>query len=325
MKLLALLPLIFLLAGCPAPEPALAPPSPVSSDDLDAATPVSLVLNGLPSEMHAGYYHGLAKDGYRRLGLELVIWEGDGERPPEPVGATFVIVDADVLLKERENGNRLVAICAPFQLNPTCVAVRRDSNINNLAQLRNVTLHGDADGTPIRFLRSIYGLDGVKFANPSADFASMLGDPKAAAIANVMRDPLIFKRNNIPIRVLPLTAADFNPYPAVLAAHEDLLAADPELVRLMVRATIRAWLGYLAQPEIANARLIATNEALDADLLTFSAQQAGKLILADEAQDGILGMMSVNRWAKLQEQLTALKLLQGTEPVTAALTTRFLR
>jgi NitT/TauT family transport system substrate-binding protein len=275
--------------------------------------------------MHAGYYHGLAKAGYRHLGLELIIWHGKGERPPVPEGATFVIVDADVLLKERENGNKLVAICAPFQLNPTCVAVRRDSNINNLAQLRHLTLHGDADGTPIRFLRSTYGLDGVKFETSAADFASMLGDPKAAAIANVMRDPLTFKRNNIPIRVLPLTAADFNPYPSVLAAHEDLLNSDPELVRLMVRATMRAWLGYLAKPEIANQQLIAENETLDPDYLAFAAQQAGKLILADEAEDGILGMMSVNRWAKLQEQLTTLKLLQGTEPVTAALTTRFLR
>jgi ABC-type nitrate/sulfonate/bicarbonate transport system substrate-binding protein len=286
---------------------------------------VSLVLNGTPSEMHAGYYHGLAKGGFRHLGIELVIWEGQGERPPIPEGATFVIVDADVLLKERENGNRLVAICAPFQLNPICVAVRRDSNISNLAQLRHVTLHGDADGVPIRFLRSTYGLDGVKFAQPTADFAAMLGDPQAVAVANVMRDPLIFKRNNIPIRVLPLTAAEFNPYPSVLAAHEDLLNTDPELVRLMVRATMRAWLGYLAKPEIANERLLTENDTLDADFLAFAAQQAGKLILADEAQDGILGMMSVNRWAKLQEQLTALKLLQGTEPVTAALTTRFLR
>jgi ABC-type nitrate/sulfonate/bicarbonate transport system substrate-binding protein len=325
VKSFTLLPLFLLFAGCPSPEPVPTAPPPPETATPSETVSVGLVLNGAPSEMHAGYYHGLAKDWFQHIGIDLVIWHGKGDRPPIPEDATFVVVDADVLLQEREQGNRLVAIFAPFQINPTCVAVRRDSNISNLAQLREITLYGDADGLPIRFLRSTYGLDGVKFADPTADFAAMLGDPKAAAVANVLRDPLTFKRNNISIRVLPLSAAEFNLYPAVLAAHEDLLNKDPELVRQMVKAAMRSWLGYLAKPEVANTRLMTENEALDADFLAFAGQQSAKLILAGEAEDGILGMMSVNRWAKIQEQLVALKLVQGGEPVTAAFSTRFLR
>jgi NitT/TauT family transport system substrate-binding protein len=94
----------------------------------------------------------------------------------------------------------------------------------------------------------------------------------------------------------------------------------PDLVAKFVRASIRGWQAYLADPTATNALLLTLNPALNPAQEAYSAQalREGSFVTGSDIAGPQTGHMTANRWQTSYEQLKALGILHG--PVNPAAT-----
>ena len=314
-------------AGCGGDGPNAREASP----GVAASAPirVELQLNWFPEAEHGGYYAALVHGYYREEGLEVVILPGGPDTPVIPEVARgripFGISNADSLLLARAQQADVVALLAPMQHSPRCIMVHAQSGIERLQDLRGVTLAMSESSAFSHFLRRRLPLEGVQVVPYPGNIARFLDDLRYAQQAYVFSEPYLAKRAGADPRALMVSDLGFNPYTSVLFARRELIGRQPELARRMVRASVRGWERYLADPEETNRYIRSLNEAMELDVLAYGARALRPLVLDATARRRGVGTMSLARWRELEAQLIeAGQLKPARARVEEAFTTRFL-
>ena len=111
----------------------------------------------------------------------------------------------------------------------------------------------------------------------------------------------------------------------MLIATEERIAAEPELVGAVVRASVKGWEKYLAEPEATNRHINSLNPEMGMDILAYGAAESIAMVLDPVAQQNGLGSMTLQRWQELLEQMVTVDLIKdGVVDPTAVFTNRFL-
>jgi NitT/TauT family transport system substrate-binding protein len=321
--------LAVLWCGCSAEPVDSVAPARVTGSKADKLRPVRLALNWFPESEHGGYYHAQIKGLYAKRGLDVEIIKGGPGTPVEVEVGTgrvaFGIVNADKILSTRANGVPIVGLMAPFQISPRCIIVRESSPVQALADLRDLNLIANPTKPYIKYLQRRYGLEGVRITPYKGGMATFLADETAAVQGYVTSEPLVLRRRDVAVRVLPVSDSGYNPYTSVLVTSERMIAEEPDLVADMVKASQLGWLAYLTEPAHANAEIMRLNPEMDGETLRFGADQLKGLMISGDAEKGVFGMMTEGRWRTLRDQLVECDVIQDVgEPVTTAFTTHFL-
>ena len=311
-----------LLAGCgvesaPDEEPA------------SGLTRVKLALNWFPEAEHGGFYAALVHDYYRQQGLEVQILGGG---PDAPViqrvatgGVEFGITNADDVLNTRAQEAPVVALMAPYQINPRCIMVHAQSGITRIEDLENITLALSQRPAFSHYLRRKFSFEGVTIVPYPGNVTQFLMNPDFAQQGYIFSEPFVARSKGADPRSLLVAEIGFNPYASVLIATEATIAARPEVAAAMVRASVAGWEHYLRAPEETNRYIHQLNPEMDLDILAFGAAESRPLVLDEVARERGLGHMSASRWEVLLEQMIEAGLIEnGTVRARAAFTTRFL-
>ena len=96
----------------------------------------------------------------------------------------------------------------------------------------------------------------------------------------------------------------------MLITTAERIAAEPELVGAVVRASVKGWEQYLAEPEATNRHINSLNPEMGMDILAYGAAESIAMILDPVAQQNGLGSMSLERWQKLLEQMVTVGLIK---------------
>jgi NitT/TauT family transport system substrate-binding protein len=292
-------------------------------------TKVTLQADWYPQPEHGGFYTALVKGYYKEEGLDLTIQPGSQYLVPDQqvaVGAAqFGMGSSDRTLESVADGHPLVAVAATMQNDPQGIMVRQDSAIHSFTDLHGHTVAVKPGSTWFQFLVKRFQLTDVREIPATMSVANFVADPSYIQQAFATSEPFFARKAGIETRVMLTNSAGYNPY-RVMFTTRDFLARRPDTVAGFVRASLKGWRTYLADPADAHTAIAKLNPALSPDWMQFSwqAMRDGHFVAGDAPSGAQLGRMTSERWSTMYKQLLDLKVIDKPFDPAIAYTLQFL-
>lgn len=287
--------------GC-SQQPATSP---------NGLTKVKLQLNWVPEAEHGGFYAALEHGYYQQAGLEVEILPGGVSAPVTQQLAMnrvqFGVMNADWVVLGRNNGAKIQSLMAPIQNSPRCLLVRPETGITSFQDFDNTTVAAKPEDPFLEFTRRKLDWPSKKVTLvPYLSMQAFFSNPNYAQQGYSFSEPFLARGQGIEPVVLMVSELGYNPYTSCLVADESLVAADPELVRKFVQASIRGWEKYLVDPQATNQRIAGLNPDQTVESLQFALDDIRRLCDWDPATQRTrlpVGMMDSQRFVELGQQL----------------------
>lgn len=279
-----------------------------SEEPTDESRPsVKLALNWFPEAQHGGYYAAHVHGFFADNGIRVDIQSGGPDAPVVQRVATgqveFGLTNADGVINARAAGAPIVAVFAPYQINPRCLVVHESSGITSIDEIANVTLALSQRPAFSHFLRKRYKFHNVRIVPYHGSVTPFLQDERFAMQGYVFSEPVVARSLGASPRALMVADTGFNPYASALIVTEQTLRDRPDLVRAVVDASRRGWQTYLETPEQTNQHIRSVNTEMDLEILAAGAQLSRDLVLDEVAVEHGIGHMSAERWQQLLAQM----------------------
>jgi NitT/TauT family transport system substrate-binding protein len=264
---LALATLLTVMGGCQT--------APAESTDTAALRPVTLLLGYRPDVQFAPFYVAQREGFYADAGLEVTIEHQqapDVQRLVADGQAEFGVADATDVMIARTSGIPIRYVSTLYASFPVALIGAVDSVPDAPDALAGTTI-----GTPGRFGSSWHALLALLDAGGlTADDVAIREYPQfnqVDGLTNGDVELITGFRNNEPLRlgardvdVGMLTVDDIAPLPGPgVIVGDELLAADPDLVRAFAEATAAAQAAVIEDPERGFAAAEATVPSIAED------------------------------------------------------------
>lgn len=289
---------------------------------------IKIALNWFPEVEHGGYYAAKAGHLYDDLELAVKLIPGGPDVPLIALLASgqvpFAVLNADDVLLARSQGIPLVALVGAIQLSPLCLMVREDSVIQTYDDLQNIKLALSPKGPFTLFLKKKYPLPGVKFIPYSGSLAPFLVDPAMVSQAYLFSEPVIAKEKGVNTRCLLSGETGFNPYTSILVTTQKVIDEMPDVVTKITRASAAGWRLYWQDPQKANDLILGANKNMEPKILTEGASRLKSLIIGDLKNPDLIGLMTIDRWMALYNQLKEVGLIKKDFDVNKVFDLKFM-
>jgi NitT/TauT family transport system substrate-binding protein len=293
-------------------------------------TRVRIALNWFPEAEHGGFYAAQVHGYYAARNLEVEILGGGPDAPVIQRVATgsieFGVTNADDVLYARAQQAPVVALMAPYQINPRCIMVHEAAGIERIDELAHITLAMSQRPAFSHYLRWKYPLTGVNIVPYPGNVSQFLANPNFAQQGYIFSEPFVAKQQGGDPKALLVADIGFNPYASVLIATESTVAQRADIVRAVVGASVKGWAHYLRDPEQTNRHINSLNPEMGLEILAYGAEESRPLILDPVAREKGLGHMSAERWNSLHQQMVEANLIEKTAATAQkAFDSQFLR
>lgn len=321
------------LIGCESKSRSTPKPAVAGGTGSSAATliPIEIQLNWKPEAEHGGYYAALVHGYFKEEGLDVKLTPGGPGTPLMESLATnripFAVDNADKLIRARAEDADVIAVFAPIQDSPRCIMVHAESGITKLDELataEGMTLAWN-DAQPFaKFLSRKLDLSKMQMTK-YAGVGPFLLDKKYAMQAYNISEPFVAKEQGAKPVSLMLSNVGFNTYTSLLLTNPKTLKDQPDLVRKVVRASLKGWQRYLSDAVETNRHIAGLNEEMPEDVLAFGVTELQKLCRPSDLPENQIGRMDSERWRTLVKQLEEIRLIDADSVrADAAFTTEFL-
>lgn len=256
------------VAACGAAAPTAAPtPEPVSPTAVQAPPPtpeppvaIRLPMGYIPNVQFAPFYVAVENGHYREAGLEITFdysWETDAVALVGANQLPFAVVSGEQVPLARAQGLPIVYVMAWWHDYPVGLVARAESGIAEPADLV-----GRRVGIPCLCGASYVGYQALLQAAglpPDAARLEVIGYNQVEALLAGQQEAVVIYANNEPVQLAAqgvdvrlIRVADYVHLASNgLITNETVLREQPELVRAMVRATLRGLADTLADPDAA--------------------------------------------------------------------------
>jgi NitT/TauT family transport system substrate-binding protein len=323
-RALALVAAGLLLAACTSPSPT------ATASAGEPLRPVTLLLGFRPDVQFAPFYVAQQEGYYADAGLDVSIEHRqapDVQRLVADGQAQFGVADATDVMIARTNGIPVRYVSTLYQSFPVALI-----GASGTVPADPADLAGLAIGTPGPFGSSWHALLALLDAGGlSADDISVREYPQfnqVDGLSNGDVDLITGFRNNEPLQleargmsVELLTVDDVAPLPGPgVIVGDELLDADPELLRAFVDATAAAQAAVIADPEIGFAAAEATvpEIAEDPELARSVLDATVELWAGDGFENGAI---DEELWATGYETMERIGLIDGSVPLEEMIVT----
>ena len=161
---------------------------------------------------------------------------------------------------------------------------------------------GDGEPFAAFLMKGVLPAD-VKVVPFTGGVSHFLRDPKHAQQGYNFSEPFVAKEQGGDPKVLLVAEAGFSPYTSCLIASGKTVKSDEDLVRRMVRASVRGWEEYLKNPTPTNAAIHNENPEMSLDILAFGVEAMRPLCVPEGEEGQPLGRMTAERWETLAKQM----------------------
>ena len=285
-------------------------------------TPVTFQTDWYPQPEHGGFYEAQLKGYYRQEGLDVTIAPGGpyviADQQVSTGAAQFGMGSSDRILEADSQGQSLVAVAATMQHDPQGIMVHTNSLVRDFPDLEGHTVAVKPGSTWFEYLIARYKLKNVRETPATYSIATFLRDPNYIQQIFVTSEPYFAHKAGAQVRTLLISDTGYAPYRAFFTSR-DYLAQHPDIVGKFVRASLRGWRDYVADPRAVNAELLKLNPAMTIEQMEFTCQalKDGHFIYPDD-DPAKTGDFDPARWSQMYQQLVDLKLIQHPiDPATA--------
>ncbi len=295
------------------------------------ATQIRLPMGFVPNVQFAPFYVAVDKGYYAEAGLELEFDYRFETNGVELVGANelpFALVSGEQVLLARAQGLPVVYVMAWWHDYPVAIIAKTQEGIRTPADLagKQVGLPG-LFGASYVGLRALLLTEGVQESDLVLDsigfnqVEALATDQEEAVVGYITNEPIQLRAQGYDLHVIRV--ADYVQLASNgLITNEQTLAEDPELVRSMVKATLRGIADTLNDPDEAYEISKKFVETLaDAD------ESVQKEVLATSIEfwkSDTPGRSDPTAWENMQAVLLDMGLLEQPMDLTEAYTNRFL-
>ncbi len=294
----------------------------------DGLIPIAFQTDWYPQPEHGGFYEALLKGYYRDEGLQVTILPGGPLNSVEQQvalgAAQFAMASSDMVLEFDSQDQHMVAVMATMQQDPQAVMVRAASPVRTFADLDGHAVAVKPGSTWFEYLVHRYRLKNVREVPATYSVANFLEDPNYIQQIFVTSEPYFARKAGVPVRTLMISDTGYQPYRVVFTSR-DYMAAHPDVTAKFVRASIRGWRDYLADPSAVDAELLKLNPALNPQQMRFTWQALKDGHFIDGGDVSRIGRMEPARWTQMYGQLTDLRLIQHPLDPATAYTLQFVR
>lgn len=280
---------------------------------------------------HGGFYQAKAEGLYEAEGLDVTIKMGG----PQVNGMQLLLAgETDFyngfdfqVLSGVEQGLPVKAIGAMFQHDVNGMLTHPD--VTSLDGLKDKTLliATTARASWWPWLKTKYGLDEAQVKPYTFNVQPFMADPNAAQQAFPSSEPFTLEQQGIPHNFFLFADQGYPPYGITLVTRTDVIAQKPDVVERFVRASIKGWKSYLADPSKGNVLIKEANPKMTDEQLAFALKRMKELQLVtggDAATDGI-GTMKPERWQASYDYMVSAGLLKADTKWQDAFTTDFVK
>lgn len=290
--------------------------------------PVKLQTDWYPQPEHGGFYEALLKGYYRQEGLDVKIVPGGpyviAEQQVSLGAAQFAMGSSDKVLEAVSQGQPLVAVAATMQHDPQGIMMHAASPVHSFPQLEGHTIAIKTGATWFEYIVARYHLKNVHEIPATYSIANFLADPNYIQQIFVTSEPFFARKAGADIRTMLISDTGYDPY-RVFFTSQSYLNDHPDVVAKFVRASLRGWRDYMADPAQVNDELLRLNPAMAADQMQFTWQSLGDgHFIYPNGDPSKAGGLDPQRWASMYQQLSELKVVQHPIDPSIAYTTRFL-
>lgn len=285
------------LAGCGRSDPA-APAAPGAA----ALVKVRFQTDWFPQPEHGGYYQALARGFYAQEGLDVEILPG-GPNAQVMTGvatgrAQLGMTNGDDVMVAVSRGVPLKLVAAEMQRDAQGILFHAANPIRDLRDLDGKTVMAGAGSVWIQLMQQKYGIR-FNLLPLVGDLARFMNDPRFVQQCFVTNEPFFARQRGADVGALLIAHPGYEPY-RVMFTSDTFLAANPDVVRRFVRASVRGWIDYLTgDPAPGNALLRQARPDLSDEFMAFSIQAMKdyRLVLGDPARGERMGQLTAERVA----------------------------
>jgi NitT/TauT family transport system substrate-binding protein len=292
---------------------------------------IRLPLGYIPNIQFSPLYVAIEKGYYADEGIEIEIdysFETDGVTLVGADELQFAVVSGEQVLLARAQDLPVVYVMAWYHDYPVAVAAKTDQGIRSPEDLagKDIGLPGlfGASYIGLRALLSAAGLDESEVKLDSIGFNQVVAlatDQEQAVVVYVANEPIQLRYQGYDVDVIRV--ADYVQLASNgLITNEKTIAERPDLVRGMVRATLRGIADAIANPDEAYdislkyvEGLAQADSGIQMDILNTSIQ----FWTSDT-----LGQSDPVAWENMQEVLLDMELLSARLDLSKAYTNEFI-
>jgi NitT/TauT family transport system substrate-binding protein len=280
-----------------------------------AADAVTLRLNWILSGIFSLFYDGRDKGFFRDEGIDLTIGEGQGSgRTVQSVAAggdMFGLADGGSIILGASKGAGVRAVMGIMNTSPYVISMRAETGVKTVKDLVGKTIAVTPGEAGLPLLQAIWAANGIDPA--SVTLLNVDGAAKLVAVLSKRTDGLlagldsqVVILNHKGLKQIVLRYADLgvNTQGVSLFTTTGLIQKNPDLVRRMVRATIRSMTDAQQNPnDVIDAGLRAKPEE-DRSLFVDQLKAGSELFYAPGDTQKRLGFMMPEDWARTVELMT---------------------
>ena len=307
------------------------------SDDAGATEmrDVTLVLNWTPNAHHLGVYAAQEQGWYEEEGIDLEIVEPTAAGAEQAVGAgeaAFGISIAEGVLPARAQGVPIVSIGAILPENDSALMSLADDDITGPADLSGKTYGGYGGPLETELINRLAECGGVDPATVEHvevgnvdylagleadrfDFAWVFAGWDALRASEIEGAGVNLLRFDDNFDCIP------NWYTPLFITSEDVIAADPDLVRAFMRATVRGYELAMDDPGAASDAMLTEVTEMDEPLLRAAADYYSTRFTVD---DQPFGTQDTATWEDFEAFLLDAGLLESEVPIDETFTNDYL-
>jgi NitT/TauT family transport system substrate-binding protein len=279
----------------------------LSTDPIHAQpslTKVVFSLDFIPLGRHAPWYAALAEGYYKEEGLDVSIIPSQGTaqviQAVESGTAQIGFVDVPSVVIARGNGSKLKMVAVNYGKAPYAIfSLSTGGNVTQPKQLEGLNLGSGAGSfTPkvIQGFMAQKGLDPSKLTisnvAPPARATTLMSGQIPAIEFFVMSKPGLesaAKTANAELRTLLLADHGLELYGNGIAATEDYLEKNADVVKRFVRASLKGWKFAMDNPEKAAADQVQFVATLKPEVIVAEIKVVQDLAITDETKKNGLG------------------------------------
>ena len=292
--------------------------------------PVVLQTDWFPQPEQGGFYQALAKGYYQEAGLDVrILPGGPNAMSTQKVlkgTAHFAMNRADTIYSLFKREVPILMVMATLQHDPQALLLHQENPINSLAELDGQRVMAVPGLSWIRWLEAKYDLQ-LEIIPHDFGLQRFLHDPSFIQQCLLTNEPFYVRQAGVVPKVLPLRESGFDPYHGIYCL-QSYAAANPDVVRRFVEASMRGWKDYiLGDPSPAFALIAERNPKMNRPFMAFSyaAMKADHLVTGDSEDGGQIGRIDSRRMRSLVNELHQLGIVEGPEETTPSwYTERFL-
>jgi len=297
-----------------------------------AVDEITFGTNWVAEPEHGGFYQAVADGTYEKYGLKVTIVP-KAEQAMLLAGKIQFYMQGNLLgtFSAVEQGVPVIEVAAMFQKDPQIIMAHPESGLKefgDLAKLKSLFIADDLYVTGFQWMKATFpGITDEQRKPYNYTVAPFLADKESGQQGYVTSEPFAVKKEGgFEPTVFLIADAGYTTYSTMIEGMADYVAANPDVTKRFVEASIIGWYNYLyGDNKAANDWIKKDNPDMSDDQIAFSIKQLKDhgLLISGEAEDKGIGCMTDANVKAFYDKMVAAKVVKAGLDLSKSYTTQY--